>query len=370
MSTPPAGVLPVALPAPRHADPRDAPVLRWGILAPGWIASMFTGALLAHTGQQVVAVGSRDLARATAFAERFAIPRAHGSYEDLVADPAVDVVYVASPHSEHRAQALLAIAAGKHVLVEKAFTRNAAEAREVVAAARAAGVLVMEAMWTRYLPHTDVLRQLLDDGALGEVRLVTADFGTRAEPDPTHRLLDPALAGGALLDLGIYPLAFASFVAAHAGLGRQPVNVQVAGSRASTGVDEQAAIQLGYAGGAQAQLFTTLLAPTARTAHVLGTDARLEVGADFFLPTSVRLVVDDQHVEWSDNRIRGHDGLCFQAAALARYVAAGLTESPLQPLAETVAILETADEVRRQLGVAFPGEGAGPDDGLDPADLG
>src|SRR5690606_26065932 len=156
----------LSLPSPRHPDPTDAPALRWGIIAPGWIASHFARAIHAHSTQRALAVGSPTLARAAERAARFGTPRAHGGCDAVLADPDVDVVYVASPHSGHRDRALAAIAAGKHVLVEKAFTRNAAEAREVTEAARAAGVLVMEAMWSRYLPHTDVVRQLLDDGAL------------------------------------------------------------------------------------------------------------------------------------------------------------------------------------------------------------
>jgi predicted dehydrogenase len=357
-----ARVLPAALPAPRFPDPADAPPLRWGILAPGWIAGMWAETVLANTNQRIVAAGSRSAERAARFAAQHGIERSYGSYAQLVEDPEVDVVYVASPHSEHREQALLAIAAGKHVLVEKAFTRNAAEAAEVVAAARAAGVFVMEAMWTRYLPHTDVVRQLLDDRALGDVHLVTGDFGVLADPDPTHRLLNPELAGGVLLDLGIYPLAWAQLVAGHAGgagataLAVEPASIQATGVLAPTGVDAQALVQLGWASGVQAQVFTTMLGATAQTGTVTGSRARLELGGEFFTPTSVTMVAGDERVTWDDNRITGHAGLCFQAAALARYVAEGRTESPLQPLDETVAVLRTADEVRRQLGVVFPGE--------------
>lgn len=357
-----ARALPSALPAPRFPDPADAPSLRWGVLAPGWIAGMWAETVLANTGQRIVAVGSRSAERAAAFAATHGIARSYGSYAELVEDPDVDVVYVASPHSEHREQALLAIAAGKHVLVEKAFTRNATEAAEVVAAARAAGVFAMEAMWTRYLPHTDVVRQLLDDGALGDVHHVTGDFASRSDPAPTHRLLNPALAGGVLLDLGIYPLAWASFVAGHAlgagttALATEPVSVQATGVLAPTGVDAQTLMQLAWANGVQAQLFTTMLGDAARTGTVTGSRARLQLGDDFFTPTSVTLVADGGRVTWDENRIQGHAGLCFQAAALARFVTEGRTESPLQPLDETVAVLRTADEVRRQIGVVYPGE--------------
>ncbi len=347
----------LTLPAPRQPDPADAPALRWGVLAPGWIASNFARALHAHTSQRIVAVGSRTAARAEEFAARFETPRAYDSYGGVLADPAVDVVYVASPHSEHRTQALAAIAAGKHVLVEKAFTRNAAEAREVSAAARAAGVFVMEAMWSRYLPHTDVLRQLLDDGALGDVHRVEADFGSRADVGPEHRLLDPALGGGVLLDLGVYPLAFASFVARHAGAGPLPVaeGLQVAGELAVTGVDAQVSVQLAV-GGLHASLFTTMLAETPQTAVVAGSRARVTLGRKFFVPGSLTLTRGGESVTWDENRIGDLDGLAFQAAALARYVAEGRTESPLQPLDETIAILETADAIRAAIGVRYPGE--------------
>ncbi|MBO3085142.1 Gfo/Idh/MocA family protein [Cellulomonas fengjieae] len=342
------------LPEPRVADPREAPPLRWGVLAPGFIAGRWAHAVRTHTSQRVVAAGSRSLPRAQEFADAHGIDRAYGSYQQLVEDPDVDVVYVASPHSHHRDQALLAIEAGKHVLVEKAFTRNAAEARELVDAARAAGVLLMEAMWTRYLPHTDVIRRLLADGALGDVHRVAADYGVRTAPDPSHRLLDPALAGGVLLDLGVYPLAFASFAASAA----RPTSVQATGVLASTGVDAQVSAMVGYGPDLQTSVFTSLLAATPHTAQIAGSAARVEVGEQFYLPTTVTLVRDGQRATWDDNRIHGHDGLCFQAAALARYVAEGRTESPWQPLDETVAILETADEIRRQLGVVYPGEDA------------
>ncbi len=344
-----------ALPTPRHPDPRDAPALRWGIIAPGWIAGQLTSTMHAHTGQRVVAVGSRSPERGAEFARRHGVERAYAGYEQLVEDPDVDVVYVASPHSHHREQALAAIAAGKHVLVEKAFTRNAREAREVVDAARAAGVMCMEAMWSRYLPHTDVVRQLLDDGVIGDVRLVTGDYGVRTDPPAGHRLLDPALAGGVLLDLGVYPLSFASFVAAHAGWG-EPVAVHAAGVLASTGVDAQATVLLDHAGGGQAQVFTSMLTATGRTATIAGSEGRIELGEDFFAPSTVTLLQGDRRLVWDEDPLRGHDGLCYQTAALARYVAEGRTESPWMPLEETVRVLETADEVRRQLGVAFPGE--------------
>lgn len=344
----------LTLPEPRTADPADAPALRWGILAPGHIAGHWATALREHTRQRLVAVGSRSPERAAAFAREHGVDRVHASYESLVDDPEVDAVYVASPHSHHRGHALLALRAGKHVLVEKAFTRNAVEARELVAAAGDAGVLLMEAMWTRYLPHTDVVRRVLEDGLLGEVHRITADYGVRAAKDPTHRLFDPALAGGVLLDLGIYPLSFASAVARAAGLPR-PRSVQAAGSLTTTGVDAQVSAQIGY-GAAQAQLFTSMLTASGHTAHVYGSLGRVDVDDRCYVPAGVTLTVGDRIGTWDANRIHGYGGLSFQVAAFATYVAEGRTDSPLLPLDETVTILETADEIRRQVGVVYPGE--------------
>lgn len=346
----------LTLPEPRTADPADAPPLRWGILAPGHIARHWATALREHTRQRLVAIGSRSPDRAAAFASAHGVDRAHTSYEALVDDPEVDAVYVASPHSHHRDHALLALRAGKHVLVEKAFTRDAAQARELVGAAREAGVLLMEAMWTRYLPHTDVVRRVLEDGLVGDVHRICADYGVVASPPPTHRLLDPALAGGVLLDLGIYPLSFASAVARAGGIPVRPTSVQAVGSLAATGVDAQVSAQIGY-GAAQAQLFTSMLTASGHTAQVHGSLGRIEVDERCYVPAGVTVTVGDRSGTWDDNRIHGYGGLAFQAAALATYVDEGRTDSPLLPLDEVVTILETADEIRRQVGVVYPGEG-------------
>jgi predicted dehydrogenase len=334
------------LPSPRHTDLHDAPVLRWGVLAPGVIANDWTASVLRHTSQRITAVGSRSLERAEAFAQKHGVDRAHGSYDDLVHDPDVDVVYIASPHSEHEAQALLAIAAGKHVLVEKPIATSAAGAQRIVDAARAAGVFAMEAMWTRYRPQSDVVRQVLEAGMLGEVRLVTADFGGHADVDPASRLWDPALAGGALLDLGVYPVAWASFV-----LG-SPSRVLASGSVAATGVDDQAAMILTHADGAQAVLTTGLTARTPEASVIAGSEGRLEIPSPFWFADDLRLydgageLVDTWHDPFG--RV-GRESLCCQAVALARYVGEGLTESPLHSLDETVAVMATLDEARRQL---------------------
>jgi predicted dehydrogenase len=340
------------LPSPRFPDPADAPALRWGVIGPGTIAADFTDALHAHTSQRMVACGSRSAERAARFAAEHSVERSYDSYEALVADPEVDVVYVATPHSEHLEHALLAIRAGKHVLIEKPIAATAEQARIIVAAAREAGVFAMEAMWTRYLPQTDIVRQLLDDGALGDLRVVTADFGGRAPFDPAGRLWNPALAGGALLDLGVYVVSWASFA-----LG-VPAGIIATGTLASTGVDEQVALLLTSARGGQALLSTGLRAGTPSLATIAGSDARIEMDSPFWGPSGLRLYGADGGLaaHWGDPYGRPYRyGMSYEAAALARYVGEGRIESPLHSLDEAVSTLATIDEARRQLGAAGVG---------------
>lgn len=330
-------------------DPRTAPTLRWGVLGPGGIAHTFARAVTEHTAAEVVAVGSRSRERAEQFAVEYDIPSVHQGYEALVADPSVEAVYVASPHSEHRDHALLAIAAGKHVLVEKSFARNAAEAQEVVDAARAAGVFCMEAMWTRFLPHVVALRSVVERGEIGELVGVIADHGQAfGHMPPTHRLHNPDLAGGALLDLGVYPVSFA-----HDLLG-VPERIQALGSKTPTGVDGQISIALGYGERVQASLHTTLWSKTATTAVVAGTEGRIEVDGSFYTPTSFRVIRNDGTWWAFDRDVEG--GFQYQAAEVARRIAEGATESQVISLDDTLAVMRTMDEIRRQVGVAYPGE--------------
>jgi predicted dehydrogenase len=335
----------ISLPEPTNTPLRGGPTLRWGVLAPGGIARAWVGTVHANTDQRVVAVASRSTERAAAFAADFGIDTSYGSYEELVADPRVDAVYVAAPHSEHRALALLAIAAGKHVLIEKPIAVTVAEARDIVEAARAAGVFAMEAMWSRFLPQTTVVSRLLEAGDLGEVRSVSADFGTNFAFDPTSRLYDPALGGGALLDLGVYPAWFAHFV-----LGA-PETVTATGTLAETGVDAQSAVILDYPGGAQGTITTSLLADTPRVATINGTEARVEFAGPFLAPTSFQVVSGEERVQWTEpSGFVWGEGLCYQATAVAQHIADGLTESPLHTLDDTLEIMAVLESARGQLG--------------------
>lgn len=313
--------------------------LRWGILGTGGIARAFAYDLRLTDSGVVTAVGSRTQESADAFADLFGVPNRHGSYEALVEDPEIDVVYVATPHPMHHDNAILALRAGKPVLVEKPFTMNAAEARDVVRVARDAGLFAMEAMWTRFLPHVAVIRDWL--GQLGDIVTVTADHGQWFPEDPEFRLFAPELGGGALLDLGVYPVSFASMV-----LG-PPSRIVSMSDPAFTGVDAQTSMLFGYDSGAQAVLTCTLRAKSPTRAAIVGTDARIEVEGDFYAPAAVTLsplAGEPVRVE----SVHEGRGLRHQADEVARRLAAGDLESPLMPLDETISIMETMDTVLAQ----------------------
>ncbi|WP_223406951.1 Gfo/Idh/MocA family protein [Occultella gossypii] len=330
-------------------DPADAPALRWGILAPGGIARKFAAEIPANTSSSVVAVGSRDAGRARAFADEYGIPTAYGSYAELVADAQVEAVYIASPHSAHLEHALLALGAGKHVLVEKSITRNAGEARSLFAAAADRGLFAMEAMWTRFLPHMIAVHGVLDSGEIGEVVSVTAEHGQDMRTlGDTHRMRNPALAGGSMLDLTVYPVSFA-----HDILG-PPEQVTAVGTLTSTGVDDTEAITLRTAAGAVALLHATMRSATANAATINGTEGRIELAGTFYAPTTV--TVRPRHGEARSFSPEVSAGFAYQAAEVARRVHAGETFSPRHDPEGTIAVMATMDEARRQLGVVLPGE--------------
>jgi predicted dehydrogenase len=332
---------------------RGEPALRWGIVGPGWIAGEFARALTTHTRQQITAVASRSADRGAAFAAAHGIEHAVLGLDALLTRADVDVVYIATPQSDHAATALAAIAAGKHVLIEKPFTVTAAEAREVADAARTAGVFAMEAMWSRYLPQASVIRTLLADGALGDVHTVLADHGQAISFGPEHRLFRPELGGGALLDLGIYAVQFASMV-----LGA-PTTVTARGTMTDSGVDAAASVILDHATGAQAALHTTILARTPTTASIAGSAATLTLAPAFYNPTTFTLTGTEHDAPastWEDpTGLSGFDALAWEATALARYVGEGRSESPLHTHDETVQIISSIESARTQVADALAG---------------
>ena len=312
--------------------------VRWGFIGTGKIASTFARDMQLIGEGEVVAVGSRRQESADAFGDTFGVARRYDSYEALVADPDVDAVYVGTPHPMHFANASLALEHGKPVLVEKAFTMNATEARDLVALARSKNLFMMEAMWTRFLPHVAALRDLVSRGVLGDLVMVQADNGRWFAPDPRSRLFAPELGGSAMLDLGVYPVSFASML-----LGTPSRMVSMV-DPAFTGVDGQASMIFGYESGAQALLTCTSLARSPSRACVTGTEARVEISSDFYAPTSFRLITRSGDVTEYDFEVAPR-GLRYQAIEVARCLEAGLTESPLMPLDETISIMQTMQSV-------------------------
>ena len=339
--------LPARLPESRVPDSGDAPPLRWGIAGPGWIAERFAASLQQHTRQQLAGVGSRSLERSAGFAARFGIPAAYGSYRELAEAPDVDIVYVATPHNHHHRVALEALDAGKHVLVEKPIGINAAQAEEIAELARARGLFAAEALWTFFLPKFDVVRQLLDGGHLGQVVSVMAEYGEHFEPG--HRIFDADLAGGPLLDLGTYPLAFITAL-----LG-DPEEVCALGTPHPQGVNGQISAVMQFPGGAHAVTNTNLYGFTPTAATVVGTRATLTIDGPFNFPGGFTVKSHDGGELRYDGEPGGHlEGLHYQAAAVARAIAAGRREVGERPMAESIRFLRLADELRRQLGIRFP----------------
>jgi len=308
------------------------------VVGTGLIADWFATDLSFTDSGRIVAVGSRSQQSADRFGDKFGIPNRHPSYEALVSDPEVDVVYVATPHPMHYANTLLALEAGKPVLVEKSFTMTAGQARELVTAARAKGLFLMEAMWTRCLPHIVEVNRILAKGSLGEITIVTADHGQWFAKDPAFRLFAPELGGGAILDLGVYVISFASMV-----LGR-PDRIEAMITPTFTGVDGQTSMLFGYASGAQAVLYCTSSARSPTTAAIVGTEARIEIDSIFYAPTSFSLITRDGAATRFEASHVGQ-GLHYEADEVARCLAEGLLESPLMPLEETIEIMETMDVV-------------------------
>lgn len=322
---------------------------RWGILATGGIAHAFARDLRT-AGLELAAVGSRRQGSADAFAAEFGIAAAHGSYEALAADDGVDIVYIATPHPGHAEAALLALDAGKHVLVEKPFALNAAEAAAIRDRARERGLLAMEAMWTRYLPHMLRIRELLAAGAIGDVRTVFADHTQRISDDPGHRLNALELGGGALLDLGIYPISFVWDV-----LGA-PTDVTARARLGETGADTEVATVFTHRSGAVSTTVSSSRGAGPNTAHIVGTDARIDIDRVWYQPTSFRVIQPDGTVvEDYVSQIEGR-GMQFQALAAERLLAEGRLDSDVLGIDETVAIMGTLDDVRAQVGVRYPGE--------------
>ena len=323
--------------------------LRWGILGTGSIARKFAEGLTSADGAELTAIGSRKQETADAFGDEFDIPHRHASYQALADDADVDAIYVATPHTLHSENSILCLEAGKAVLCEKPFAINAEQARQTVDVARGRGVFLMEAMWTRFFPLMSWLRGLLADGAIGEVRMVAADFGFRADFNPDSRLLNPDLGGGGLLDVGVYTVSLASMV-----LGK-PSRIASLADIGRTGVDEQAAMVFGYDGGQLSVLYTAVRTSTPHEAVILGTDGQIRLPTAWWRPQRMTLIRSGQEPEEVVMEPEGN-GYNYEAVEVARCLDEGKTESDVMPLDESIEIMETMDQVRAQWGLKYPME--------------
>ncbi|MDN6399941.1 MAG: Gfo/Idh/MocA family oxidoreductase [Brachybacterium sp.] len=340
----------LALPASTVPDPASAPGMRWGVISPGHIAGQFTATMHRATASRVVSVVSRSAQRAAEFAETHGIEHAGDSVEQMLERGGLDAVYIASPHAQHHQLARPVIEAGVPVLVEKAFTLNTAQARELLDLARDRGVFAMEAMWARFLPQYDVLRRILADGLLGEIVEVAADHGQSFPVDPSHRMYAPALGGGALLDLGVYPVSFAQ--RARGDLGE----LAGRGELTETGVDAYMGLLARGERGGRARLSATLRARTPTEAVVSGTLGSARLSAPFFAPGALTVsLLDGRTATFEHPGDRG-DGMTYEIAEAARRITAGDLESPLMSWKDTLDVMGTMDAMRADLGVVYPGE--------------
>jgi predicted dehydrogenase len=321
-------------------------IVRWAIAGPGRIADNVAKDFSLVPDAELVAVASRSAQRARAFADRHEIAHAHGSYRALIDDPGVDVVYIATPHPQHFPIAMAAIEAGKAVLVEKAFTATVEGTEQIIAAARANNVFAMEAMWTRFQPATRRVRSWIDDGAIGDVRVVQADLGVVREYDPTDRLFAKELGGGALLDLGVYPVSFAQWF-----LG-SPQRIVATGAIGPSGVEVDADLLLAYPGARSALLTTSLHTPMPGAARLLGSDGWIDVLPRFHHPTDVVLhVAGREPVRVNAPPIGA--GYAHELIEVTGCVRAGKAESDIMPLEDTLAVQRILEEAAHQLGVEW-----------------
>lgn len=324
--------------------------IRWGIMGCGGIANKFASDLPLSKHGELVAIGSRSGSKAEQFAARHGGVRACGSYEELAADPAIDVVYVATPHPYHLDCALLAIRSGKHVLCEKPIALNAKQTRRMIAAAAKRGVFLMEGMWTRCFPAMVRLRQWLAEGRIGKVLAVEADFGIRFKVGPEHRIYNPALGGGALLDLGIYPVSLASMI-----YGAQPETIVSTVHKAATGVDNHAVITFRYADNATAVVSTSSVVQMKNEARIFGTEGMMTLNNNFIHPNRLTLEMEGKKPKSLDFPFDGV-GMHFEADHVHACLKKGTLQSDIMPLAESLAIMQTLDKIRRQWKLRYLGE--------------
>lgn len=322
--------------------------LRWGFMGLGGI-SVSSLSDFRIAGINVVAVGSRSESKAKEYASEHSVARHYGSYQDLVADKELDVVYIATTHNAHFENTKLALAAGKHVLLEKPFTLNAAQAIELVSLAREKGLFLMEAMWTRFLPSHRTLFEKLHEGIIGDPLYLIADHNQYIPKERAARLHDPELGGGSLIDLAVYPISFSQRIFG------TPESIQAAASLMSGDIDESVATIFSYSSGRQAVTHSSLRVAGPVRAFVLGTKGRVEMDKPFYEQSSFNVYDNTDKLLYSyQDKIEGR-GLQYQALEVESCIAAGKTESSIMSLDDTIAVMKIMDEIRSQTGIKYPG---------------
>jgi len=324
-------------------------IVRWGILGPGSISGAFATGLKEAEGAALVAVGSRSHDRAKKFAAEYGVPNIHGSYEALASDSDVDAVYIGTPHTFHEEHTILCLRQGKHVLCEKPFAINAKQARRMIQCARDEDRLLMEAMWTRFLPAIELVKDVVTSGRIGTPRTLMTDFGFRAEFDPTSRLFDPQLGGGTLLDLGVYPITLAYWL-----FGR-PVDIRAMANLGETGVDEEASILLRHGEGQMTAAVTSFRVDTPKEAMIRGTEGWIRIHEPWWGGRRVTIGSKDGDTETIDLPFRG-GGYTYEAEAFMEIIREGGRDSKVMPLDESLAIMETMDTIRDQWDLQYPME--------------
>jgi predicted dehydrogenase len=326
-------------------------MIRWGILGCGRIARKFASDLKLVKNAELIACGARGKQSADAFAKEFSVKHVHYSYDDLVKNNEVDVIYVATPHSHHYAHTLLCIENNKAVLCEKAFAINSRQAQEMINAARNKKVFLMEAVWTKFLQPFNTVKKMIDDGMLGEIKSMQLDFGFRPpEIDAPQRIYDPELGGGTVLDIGIYNVFTVLFF-----LGK-PDNIEATMTPAATGVDAQCAATFTYKNGAIAQLFSTFLSDTSTELDIFGTKGRVRLTARYYTPfTTIEYYTgkpDTKQIIPIHEKEEGW-GYEHEARHVCECLEKGLTESPVMTHADTLLLMETLDSVRNKAGIKY-----------------
>lgn len=321
-------------------------IFNWGILGPGKIAHKFAQGLLSLDNAKLYSVGSRSAERATSFARQYNIPKIYASYEELAADSETEIIYIASPHSEHYQHVKLCLENGKHVLCEKAFTTNSKQLEELISLSRKKNLFLMEAIWTRFLPSIEKTLEIIQSGTIGEIKMINADFGFQAPYDKEGRLFNPKLAGGALLDIGIYPLFLCLLLLGY------PKEIKALAYKGQSGVDESLAAALIYENGAMAAINTTFLAHTSTKAEIFGTKGNIKLNPRWFSPTNLELNINGKQSETIDFNYQ-NNGYGYEAEEVMHCLTKGLTESALLPLSFSLQLMNLMDEIRKQTEIIY-----------------